>query len=200
MFRTSLVIALTILTVSLVTLAPAATQAADYSAPGFYLAVGGGVSFDTELEDSVRLLDPTATVGSSGVVGLRGGVRPHPHVAVEFDLEYLIGSDIVVPSLPLALDLEAITMTSNIRLYLLTGRFQPYALAGMGFMNGRASASGLISGSGSTTAFAMRFGGGLESYVTEHIFVDVGVAYLLPFGTLDGFDYVSVRGAVGYKF
>ena len=91
-------------------------------------------------------------------------------------------------------------MTSNLRAYLLTGRFQPYALIGGGFMSLKISDTLGAGLSDSRTEFAISAGGGVEIYMSENVFLDAGIAYIIPFGDLDGFDHVSIRGAIGYRY
>ena len=81
----------------------------------------------------------------------RGGYRCHPHVSAELQFEWLDkfegGSIVETGMTPVSgdppvedtlrnfdLELETLVFTSNAKGYLLTGRYQPFVLAGVGFM------------------------------------------------------------------
>ena len=170
----------------------------DYNKSGLYIAIGGGVALDTAAEDELRaVLDPSVRTSESGNVGIRLGYRL-PYVATELDVEYLTGFDYTLFGLKVA-EVTMVTFTSNLRAYLPMGRVQPYALFGVGLL--QSTVNPVAPGpSGSNTSFALQLGGGLEVYVSKNFFVDVGAAYLSPFGENDGLDNLSIRGAVGYRF
>ena len=48
--------------------------------------------------------------------------------------------------------------------------------------------------------FAMRFGGGIDLYATKNVVVSAQADYLLPFGSLDGFDFLSIGLGLQYRF
>jgi hypothetical protein len=52
------------------------------------------------------------------------------------------------------------------------------------------------------TDFAMRFGGGLDiySFGTDTVVITAGADYVLPFGDVEDFDYVSINVGVLYRF
>ena len=97
------------------------------------------------------------------------------------------------------LKLRPMVATANVKHYLLTGRFQPYLLGGVGAMFARLE----FPHSGerfNKIAFAMRFGGGIEFYITESIVMTTGVTYVYPTGSLkDMLDYLSVE-ALGFTY
>jgi opacity protein-like surface antigen len=74
--------------------------------------------------------------------------------------------------------------------YFPTGRFQPFVLAGIGT---------LISEQGSDhiARFAYRFGGGLDVFLTESIYLSASYRYT---GNLDDFGYTNMLYLVGYHF
>ncbi|HWP67317.1 MAG TPA: outer membrane beta-barrel protein [Candidatus Limnocylindria bacterium] len=84
---------------------------------------GGGVGAlnATDFDDDVR--------DRLGVEG-RGGYRFHEHLAVEAQVTYLHdnGDDLEAGSL----DCETLSGTANLKIYMLTGRVQPYAVGGVG--------------------------------------------------------------------
>lgn len=182
-------------------LAPASAMA-DFARSGPYVAVGAGFAISTQAEDALRALPDgfsTSSVGESADIGLRLGYRLSPHFATELDLEYVLGFKASRPDIPEIWDAKVFTATWNVRAYYTTGRVQPYALVGAGFLYGnRSSSSPLFSGD--LARFAIRLGGGLEVYVTDNIFLDAGFAYVIPFSDPYDLDYMSIRGSVGYRF
>jgi hypothetical protein len=46
----------------------------------------------------------------------------------------------------------------------------------------------------------MRFGGGLDFYLTESIVVSGEISYLMPTGKLDNLDYYSIGLGLQYRF
>ena len=47
---------------------------------------------------------------------------------------------------------------------------------------------------------ALRFGGGIDFYLTETILVSAEASYLMPTGKLDGLDYYSIGLGLQYRF
>ena len=148
----------------------------------------------------------------------RGGYRCHPYVSAEFQFESLgdfegtiseNGTPMNDTARDFDLELEALVLTSNVKGYLLTGRFQPFVLVGVGFMRmeskARDATGGTLPGlaaqaSERTVNLAMRFGGGLDIYATRNVVVSVEVSYLMPTGKLDNLDYISVGLGLQYRF
>lgn len=171
----------------------AQAQQADYSSPGPY--VGLGFALGTENFDDDGLdLDYNPAYGFN----VWGGYRFHPNFAGELQLEYLNGFELQGLS-PLDVSSEIVTFTGNLKAYLLTGRWQPFALVGVG-VNWHELDDGFTGVSEDWTDFAARFGGGIDCYLTESISLGVNAAYILPTGDLDGADYISVVAGAQYRF
>jgi opacity protein-like surface antigen len=51
-----------------------------------------------------------------------------------------------------------------------------------------------------TVDFALRFGGGVDFYLTENILVSAEASYLMPTGKLDNLDYYSLGLGLQYRF
>ena len=47
---------------------------------------------------------------------------------------------------------------------------------------------------------AIRTGGGLDLYATQHVLLNVGVDWVLPFGQTQDLDYVSLSWGIQYRF
>jgi opacity protein-like surface antigen len=183
-----------------------------YDRRGIYLAVSPSyarenfsesavVDFGDLQGDNVLNLDDLDE-DTFGVMG-RGGYRCHPYVSAELQFEWLDDFEGTVSQIgtPLRVDgkFESLVFTDNVKGHLLTGRFQPFVLLGVGFMR--------MEGKASDAAFretnvdvAMRFGGGLDIYATKKVVVSVEASYLMPTGKLDDLDYYSIGLGMQFRF
>jgi opacity protein-like surface antigen len=161
-----------------------------YDRKGWLVGLGGsyGNPLDSDVDDSF------------GVNGA-AGYRCHARLSAEAQVEWLDGFGGDADNVRNG-DFEPLTVTANARGYILTGRFQPFLLVGLGGMtvdeDGR-DRSGL-SKSESRADFVMRFGGGLDFYATKNVVLNVGVGYVYPFGDVSDFDYLSVRWGLQCRF
>jgi hypothetical protein len=57
-----------------------------------------------------------------------------------------------------------------------------------------------VSGSDEDGAFASRFGGGIDIFITRHVFLTADAAYVLPTGHLSELKQVQIGGALQYRF
>ena len=94
----------------------------------------------------------------------------------------------------------ALTFTPNVRAYLMSGRFQPYFVAGGGLMWAQLEQTFAGSAEDSFTGFVFRAGGGIETYLSENTAFDVGIVYNLPTGDLDGLDFLGISFDFVYRF
>jgi opacity protein-like surface antigen len=199
----------------------------DFARNGFFVGLAGSYAIDTfedDAEDDVN--DELAALGYMGyVVGLdvdaslgingRVGYRFHPHFSAELLVEWLDGFDadlsITDVSLtpPVSIDFATIeiepwVITGNVKGHLLTGRYQPYLLAGAGVMTAKVKLKDSLglgaSESDRLTDFAARFGGGIDVYLTENIVLTAGADYVLPTGDVKDLDYVSIDWGFQYRF
>ncbi|MFN2425651.1 MAG: outer membrane beta-barrel protein [Candidatus Binatia bacterium] len=160
----------------------------DYAALGPYIGVGG--LYAVELFDD----QGSARTGNSGGFNVHAGYRFHAHAAAELRYEYYHRFDLDPGHI------DAWSTTINLKGYLLTGRFQPYGLIGMGYLSGEGSAGNFAGAAHPSNGFALRFGGGLDGYITEHISVGPEFAFLLPTGSANDLDMFTVGFNVQYKF
>jgi hypothetical protein len=186
-----------------------------YARRGWLLGVSGIYAADTkegDLESSLRnATGVPLNLSLKNTFGIKGqaGYRCHPRFSAEVEVEWLdefegtifLGGPI---DETISIDLEPLVVTTSLKGYLLTGRYQPYALIGGGAMVIEVNLkdnSGLgLSETETLRAVVMRFGGGLDFYATKQIVLTVGVDYLLPFGDLEDFDYVSIAWGIRYRF
>jgi len=168
-------------------------QQPDYSASGPYVGIGFGIGFENFDDDGMDLdIDPAYGFDAWG------GYRFHPNFAGEFQIEYLNGFEVDNID-PFEVKAQLVTFTANAKGYLLTGRWQPFALVGVG-MCWQEAWDDFTGESVDETAFAARFGGGIDFYLTESIALNVNSAYVLPTGDLDGGDYISLVVGAQFRF
>jgi hypothetical protein len=113
-------------------------------------------------------------------VGVAGGYRLHPNIAVEGLFQWLGTSDI--GGIPVVKRWDA---TANVRVST-SGRVQPYAVVGGGYGSLQLGPTPSVGG------FVARFGGGLDVYVTNNIALYTEVAYMLATGDIDGASYATL--------
>jgi len=197
-----------------------------YARRGLLLGVSGIYAADTKEDDleSELFVNPAGVpvnLSLKNTFGIKSqaGYRCHPRFSAEVEVEWLddfegtvfIGGPV---GEKVSVDLEPLVVTTSLKGYLLTGRYQPYALIGGGAMVVEANLKDncclslreqdvLPLGSSETDTrrgVVMRFGGGLDFYATKQIVLTVGVDYLLPFGEVEDFDYLSIAWGLRYRF
>lgn len=171
-----------------------------YERSGLY--VGGGLTggFTTRLEGQLTEVPGVNDVEVDPSVGLtaRAGVRVTPRFAVEAQYEWMEDFETSIAGTEVA-ETTTQTVTGNLKGYLGTGRVQPYLSAGAGFLRAK-SDDPVTTFQRTDTDFALRFGGGLDVYLTEVIGVSLDTSYVLPTGDVEDLDYVSVGAGVFFRF
>lgn len=162
----------------------ALAEDSDYARRGFYAGILGAYAIETFDVSGFNASD-------GGGFNLRAGYRVIPNLALEAQFEFVAGfSD-------QGIDIEAWNLMANAKGILVPGRFQPYALFGLGVIEGEASAGGITV---DDTDFAIRVGGGVDGYVTENWVLFVESAWVKPTDTLEDFSYVTVGAGIQYRF
>jgi len=172
----------------------------NYAALGPYLGAGALYAFENfdddnyspNYEDMISSISSGYDVGNSWGFNVRAGYRFHPNFSAELLYEDFFEFDVDPYG-----HVEAWDLMAQAKGYLSTGQVQPYASVGLGVARGEYKDSGF---SVRETDFAMRFGGGLDVYITENLYAEVEGAYLLGTGDVDGADVVVVGLGLGYKF
>jgi opacity protein-like surface antigen len=184
-----------------------------YARLGWLLGLSGVYAADTgesNLQNTLR-----NEVGSPVNFSLKdslgfksqAGYRCHPRVSAEVDIEWLDGFDgstFDSTGKTSNINFEPLVVTTSVKAYALTGRYQPYLLAGGGVMTVEIETND-TTGSGASdtetaTNIALRVGGGLDFYATPKIVLTLGVDYVIPFGDLEDLDYVSIGWGLRYRF
>jgi len=160
-----------------------AAAAQDFARSGMYGQLNGVASFESFDGAPSGLFD--TGIGAAG----RLGFRMTPNFAFEGLVEY--SGDFSDVS---GFDLTSTLVAANARYYFLTERVQPYAALGMGGMFANAS-PGPDEG-----AFAVRFGGGLDYYISESWGLTGEFAYNLATGDLDDLNYMTLGWGAFLRF
>ena len=139
------------------------------------------------------------------------GYRFHPRGAIEAQIESLNGFKFDDPRISSSIKkkIEPTIWTVNGKYYFMTERIQPYALVGAGLLlPGTANPYFTVPSSGAPgsptidSAFTMKFGGGLDYYLTENLAIAVNAVYtmLIGNGLPEQIPYVSVGWGFEYHF
>jgi hypothetical protein len=142
-------------------------------------------------------------------VGFAIGYRLHRRVALEGALTWMGGQlyadsvDGSVPSDPVVVsekraDLGHLWVGVNGKVFILTGRVQPFAIVGFGMLRVDRVARGgqpVVS-----TGVGGRFGGGFDVYLTRSLAVDASLTYDLGMGATEGTDQATFALSLLYRF
>ena len=196
-----------------------AAQVEPYAREGPF--VGGGFMYAVEQFDLHGLEDETgARLHATDGVGLdlRGGYRLHPNFAVEGNMQFYgdmeLESDRHDHSHHHDPDVVGFNFAANAKAYPFTGRVQPYGLFGMGvgvlsidFSGDDFDHDHHHHDTQDDAAFMLRFGGGIDVYVTPKvlIFTEASYNYLttdLHFqgGPGIGADLIPITIGAQYRF
>lgn len=167
--------------------APAGAES-EYSRTGFYLGAGGLLGFENFDGGSN---DP------GGGFDLRLGYHFTPHLAAEAQFSYVDEFDYAPGPHP---SLNLYMATVNLKAILEDStRLQPFVLVGVGFHNASfrtfdETVLAPVDRAGST----VKFGGGLESVVSQHVSVVLDASYNLNSGS--GLDLDAVTASLGFRY
>lgn len=195
----------------------------------WYLQAGAVVSIDNFDDDefvddyfkdwglsgsSLDFHTPSRDVGWG--YDLRAGRRLNEIVAVELEWQHVPGgfdgSNYEAGSSYehyFRSEAETMALTVNGKFYPITGRFQPFALVGIGW--GHVNLDMYDAGYDTIDmwdekwdwdgdGFVARFGLGLDVLITDAIGVAAEVDYLLPTGTIEDFDQIPITVSAFYNF
>jgi opacity protein-like surface antigen len=188
----------------------------DFARRGWMVGMAGSFAFETFEDDAEtdfqHVLGPEVSLSVDDSAGLSGraGYRCHRYFSAEVEVEWIDGfsSDLTQPFVDqlAKVDYEPVVVTTNVKGYFLTGRYQPFLLIGAGAMTADTKLRDPVGlaftglDSESENAFVMRFGGGIDLYATKNVVVSLDIDYVLPFANLDALDYVTIGWGVQYRF
>ena len=185
----------------------------EFARRGWLIGVAGSYAIETFKDDAESDLQdgfgPTASLSVDNSLGFNGrvGYRCHRWFSAEVEVEWLdrFKTDASVAGFSnIQIDIEPIVVTTNIKGYFLTGRYQPFLLVGGGVMTAEAKlqspAPPGAPRSITENDFTMRFGGGIDLYATKNVVVSLEVDYVLPVSSLSDVDYISIGWGFQYRF
>jgi opacity protein-like surface antigen len=162
----------------------------DYARRGFYLGGGGTYAFEN-FQDTGGI-DFDDSIGANALVGYRLFSRFATQVSFEWVEGFELDEDAFFD-----LEVETFLLTFDVKAVPLTGRFQPYLVAGVGALYAETEVLGTDF---DDADFAARAGAGIDLYLTRNIFLALEAAYVLPTGDVEDLDYVSTRWGLGFRF
>ena len=195
--------------------APKVERDDDYERTGWFLGVKivSATEFVDEGQETktIRGAFPTDVKfkmdsgNTSAGFSLVGGRRCNDRFSVEIGLEWVddfsgkiikTGNGEVAASITFA----PIVGTINLKGYLLTGRYQPYGLFGVGLMAIDSVTKSPATSRQTTGLVALRFGGGIDYYLTRNWVLNAELDYIYSATDIDTLDYLSLGFGVSYRY
>lgn len=163
----------------------------DYSRSGGY--VGGSLSFAGEEFGDV---DPTTGNDSDDAIGfsVRTGYRILPWGGIEFAYEQFDEFDVGSAEV----DMQSLMLQGKV--YPFTGRLQPYALGGIGYVRSDVDFDAPTVRDFDTSDFSWRLGGGLDLYLIDMLPLFAEVAYTWPTDDLDDLEFWTASVGAYFRF
>jgi opacity protein-like surface antigen len=157
--------------------------------------LGAGAVYALETFSNVGM--PTS---DSGGFNVRVGYRYPPHVAGELQVESYPQFDGPDGNGVDEFLVNGWNVGGNVRGYILKGKFQPFVLMGVNYMDMETT---IPSGPAAKInkqddGVGMRFGGGMEIYAFQKVAVTADISYVLGLGEVDGYDLVAF--SLGFIF
>ena len=141
------------------------------------------------------------------VIAFQGGYRFNERFAVEGEWEYFDGFDLDGTAGPVSVDgdVDGWMLMASAKFYPMTGRFEPYLLGGLGFMDVEADVSANALGVGASFdeddfAPVWQLGLGLDFKANENWTVELETTYKFPTSDLDDFKFWTLGLNLQYRF
>ena len=180
----------------------------DYGRSGWFVGVGGGAGWHL-LSDAVEnQTGGIIGIDTAGSVNVRGGYRFWSWFALEGMYEGVFGLDVTQNLLPLRSKLASFDTHSllvNLKFIAPIWRIHPYFALGAGAQYGDFDSSGFLEDHRWDPV--LRFGLGVDGYITEHWVVNLELAPGIRFKDWDNIPSASTdnvtltfSGGVQYRF
>lgn len=183
----------------LLNISPGSAQS-DYGRTGFFVGAGGGIALENfDLDEAETVSGVSIDVSNSAAINGRIGYRLHPYIAAEVLFEYYPEFELEAVGTTFA-EADGFTFMLNAKGYPLDGQFQPYIVVGIGILDAELEDTLGAGLSEDETDFTARFGGGIDIYMTRSILINGEIAYYLPSGDLDEFDFLTIMAGIQYRF
>jgi len=183
----------------------------DYARPGWYVGLGGFMAISnislttTDLGVPSPVPYPPGTdpdFGNSGGIDVRFGYRAFSRWAFELDYQWQSGFNSSNSAISPDLEIDTHLLSLNTKLFVLTDRWQPYALLGASLLifNTEIVDESFPKPWSIDYGYATRFGAGLDYYINERWLLTLEGTYVLAVGGLDGADMGTVGIGAQYRF
>jgi opacity protein-like surface antigen len=157
----------------------------DFQRSAWYLV--GSVAFaDTHFHDNPNF-------GTGWGFNLRAGYRAMEYAA--FEIEYERFGHLLTRDDSGRAEAEVNAVTLNTKVPFFSGPLQPFLHYGLGAVIADSQLE-----SEKLTDFAMRFGGGLDIYFTDHFILNTTIDYVRGFGDVRDYRWMSIGAGLGYRF
>ncbi len=193
--------------------APSARADSDFARSGPYIGVGATYgfnliesSFDDVLDD---VLSEDVEVDNTWGANARLGYRVLSWLAVEAQYEYLDNFEVSVNDFRLA-DLQAQTLSANLRFIVPIQRFQPYLVLGAGATLFDLDDNQVPGLEVDHSSFSGRIGLGFDVYLTRHIVLGIGADAVLSTAEVEdefisgdssgSLSYIALNAGLAYRF
>ncbi|MEX2206249.1 MAG: outer membrane beta-barrel protein [Myxococcota bacterium] len=188
---------------------PDARADSEFGRPGPYIAVGATYGFNVLESAFDDVLGDDVDVDDTWGGHARLGYRALSWLAVEAEYEYLDNFEVSVGDLRLA-DLQAQTLSANLRFIVPIQRFQPYLVLGAGATLFDLDDNQVPGLEVDHSSFSGRIGLGFDVYVTRHIVLGVGAGAVLSTAEVEdefftgdssgSLSYIAVYAGLAYRF
>jgi opacity protein-like surface antigen len=174
-----------------------------YGRPGVYAALGIGVGLFTEVEDDLENLfdnigfDINVKVKPAVGLDVRLGYRFSRYVASEVQFQYLPKGEAEAEGTEIASS-DSYRVTANAKFYPSDGRFQPYAVFGVGYMKIRVKSDFFNNTSLDDTIISA--GAGFDYYLSETMAFTTELGGTITDGDIDGFNQFTFSTGLMYRF
>ena len=162
------------------------------------LFVGAGAFYAPEAFDEGSGVVVTSSRGAMARIGYRFHSRFAADIRVDWLEEFELRSAIAEG------ELDGYAITGNLRLFLLTNRFQPWLSLGAGAIrtdfDARFLDGGKLETGGVKTDPITRFGGGFDFYLTSSLAVTVEAAFNIVSGDRDWINYGQLGAGLDFRF
>jgi opacity protein-like surface antigen len=171
---------------------------------GFYGVIGGTYAAEdlknVKSQIKTQLNGDTVDFENSGGLNLRAGYRWHPHVATELEYEWVDNFQLTNTTQASA-KLENIwSLTANAKAFISTGRFEPYAIFGLGYYRvGSTSERHIRVHLPDTGDFGMRAGAGIDFFIIDHLAIETEITYNFGESDLAELRYTSFTWNLMYQ-
>jgi opacity protein-like surface antigen len=190
------------------TLAAPVSRADDDFKPFTYLTVGAsrGVGlFDGTIEDAFNPL--SGQVSDTWGANAHVGYRFHKWFAAEVEYEWMKDFGVSAANINFG-KIETQVATANLKVVAPYGAFEPYLLVGAGAIWASLDKSFFFPTDISNPTFTMKFGAGIDYWVTPNVSLSLGAEVVTNSAEIrgpgnskgEGIDYLTGQFGIGFRF